>query len=91
MTMTDNTKTKTMKDKDTYHARAEADLETGGRWAKPTIGVPELPAASPWSRDPVGIEPPLGIDVNAMEPVGEHHEVERSLRAAQQEEVEGDV
>jgi len=74
------------KDKDTYHSRAEADLEAGGRWAKPTIGVPEQPVTSLWSRDPVGIEPPLGFSVNEMDPVGEHHEVQRSLREIEQHE-----
>ena len=45
----------------TLYGRAQADVEAelGGRWAKPKpivggAGVPEQPAASPWSRDPVG-------------------------------------
>jgi hypothetical protein len=83
------------KPSETYFGRATSEPEAGGRWArpKPTIsgaggaGVPKQPATSPWARDPVGQEQPLGIDVDAMEPVGEPHEVERSLR--QQEEPEG--
>jgi hypothetical protein len=68
--------------------------EDGGRFAKPSTvigsdGPPEYPMAAPnWSPQAVGVEPPLGIDVNAMEPVGEEFEVAASLecleRAAQE-------
>jgi hypothetical protein len=76
---------------ETYFERAQVDLEAelGGRFAKPrpmvSGEVPEQPATSPWSRDPVGREPPLGIDVNAVEPVGEAHEIEASLREIEQQ------
>ena len=33
-------------------------------------------AAPNWSVDPTGIEPPLGIDVNAVEPCGEKFEID---------------
>jgi hypothetical protein len=33
-------------------------------------------AAPNWSVDPAGIEPPLNIDVNAVEPCGEKFEIE---------------
>jgi hypothetical protein len=78
----------------TLYGRAQVDLEAelGGRFAKPrplvSGQVPTQPEGSPWSRDPVPIEPPLGFDVNAVEPVGEVHEIEASLRAQEQEEEE---
>jgi hypothetical protein len=63
--------------------------DSGGRYATlgkpavigttPAANYPALPASSPWSHDGVGQEPPLGIEINAMEPVGEVFEVERSL------------
>jgi hypothetical protein len=55
----------------------------GGRFATlalPTVEVPRLPEGSPWHHDAVGVEPPLGFSVNAMEPVGEPHEVEAAAR-----------
>jgi hypothetical protein len=65
-------------------AQANADLELGGRYAKVTtttvvgtgpIQYPRLPLAAPANQAAmVGDEPPLGIDINAMEPVGEIHE-----------------
>jgi hypothetical protein len=87
------------KQSETYFARAQADLaEAGGRFArpKPTVtsgaggagsAVPKQPATtSPWARHWVPpTEPPLGIDVNAMEPVGTAAEVGRSLAAIEQE------
>jgi hypothetical protein len=61
----------------------------GGRFAtlgKPSFtgttpgpSVPRQPPGSPWATDDLlGPEPPLGIDVNAMDPVGEAFEVEAS-------------
>ena len=56
--------------------------DEGGRFAKPqtVIGsdsVPQYPMAAPnWSVDPTGVEPALGIDVNAVEPCGEKFEIE---------------
>jgi hypothetical protein len=54
--------------------------EEGGRYAKPmnVIGstpTAQYPAGPNWSVDPTGIEPPLGIDVNAVEAVGEYFEL----------------
>ena len=62
--------------------------EEGGRFAKPTnvigstptVQYPRLPENS-WTNDPVPPEAPLGIDVNAIEPVGESFEVAASLQA----------
>jgi hypothetical protein len=53
-----------------------------GRFAKPQQQGPnpEYAAGSNWTRDPVPDEPPLGVDVNAMEPVGEPHEVQASMK-----------
>jgi hypothetical protein len=62
--------------------------DEGGRFAKPTIvigsdGAAQYPMAAPnWSADPTGVEPPLGFDVNAVEPVGEQFEIERHLTGA---------
>jgi hypothetical protein len=62
------------------HARAAADDELGGRFARhqPQIVVgsspviyPKLPASSPWSGpDLVGDEPPLGYSIDDLEHPG---------------------
>ena len=63
--------------RDTFLSRAQAELdEAGGRYQKqkPTkiIGAgppqyPHLPPSSPWSAPcPSGVEPVLGVDVNAL-------------------------
>jgi len=74
--------------KDTFFSRAQidADLEVQGRFKKVTetrvTGVPQYPqqpASSPFAGDPVPPEPPLGIDVNAIEAVGTPVEVEKSI------------
>jgi len=75
----------------TYHefAAGEADVPRGRFTAHersvvtgstPVPQYPALPASSPWASDPVPAEEPLGIDINAVEPVGTHTEVEQSLR-----------
>jgi hypothetical protein len=68
----------------TYHQLANADLEDqGGRFAAERSSSPTYPSQppeSPWSGDPSRIEPALGIDVNALDPVGEAFEIEQSLR-----------
>jgi hypothetical protein len=47
---------------------------------EPSARYPHLPASSPWAGpDLVGVEPPLGVEINALEPVGEPHEVAASL------------
>jgi hypothetical protein len=66
------------------HAQSHPDLEMGGRFKKlipstvvgssPISSVPQQSLGSPWHSDPVGTEPPLGIDVNAQDPVGVPHE-----------------
>jgi hypothetical protein len=68
-------------------AQAEAD-DVRGRWAEinksNVVGAtptPQYSAGPNWSVDPTGIEPPLNIDVNAVEPCGEKFEVEASLEA----------
>jgi hypothetical protein len=73
--------------RDTMHTRAMAEfsLEHAGRHAKQNTvigtGAPNYPAGPAWSVDPTGVEPPLGVDVNAVEPCGESFEVARSLGA----------
>ena len=72
-------------------ANSEANQDAG-RFAainKATVvgATPKPPeyAAPNWAPQAVGVEPQLGIDVNAMEPVGERFEVEASLERAEQE------
>jgi hypothetical protein len=69
------------------HAQADADMAAGGRYAKVeatrVTGVPvypALPAGSPFHHDPVPSEPQLGVDVNAMEPIGTAREIDQSIR-----------
>jgi hypothetical protein len=71
-------------------AQSEAEDLAGGRYAAmgkpsvtgttPAIRYPVQPPNSPWASDLLGPEPPLGIDINAMQPVGEPHEVKASER-----------
>jgi hypothetical protein len=69
------------------HAIANADAGLGGRWAKPAptqvicgAAYPRQSPNSPWSHGhAVPAEEPLGFAIDAMEPVGEPHEVERSI------------
>ena len=72
----------------TYFAQAQAEIgaELGGRFKhlSQTVvtGVPQAPMqpqGSPWRCDPVGPEPPLGYDINALVPTGEPHEVQASI------------
>ena len=74
------------------HAQVNADLELGGRFAKvtttkvtgsePISRYPKQPASSPFACDPVPAEPPLGFDINAMEPTGEIHEQKASEKSS---------
>jgi hypothetical protein len=62
-------------------AASELFMEERGRFAKPSVviadaGAPTYPSAAPWTQSHVPDEPPLGFDVNAIEPVGEHFELE---------------
>ena len=87
----------------TYHSVAMAgiDDERGGRYAtegsKQTvigsspIAYPQQPSTSPWHRDPVPDEPPLGYDINAQGPVGEPHEVRASEGSPPSTGQDGDV
>jgi hypothetical protein len=68
-------------------AQAEAN-EVGGRFSgheKATVvgaqESPAYPAAPNWAFDPAGVEPALGIDINAIEPTGEPHEIAASIAA----------
>jgi hypothetical protein len=74
----------------TYHgvAASSVDDEKGGRYAasgskqaivgNSSIAYPAQPPGSPWRCDECPPEPPLGYSVDAMEAVGEPHEVEAS-------------
>jgi hypothetical protein len=64
--------------------------DEGGRFAKPQqiVGakpVPEYPAGPNWAPQAVGVEPPLGFDINETPVVGEPWEVEASLERAEQQ------
>jgi hypothetical protein len=70
----------------TFQSRAIAEADdVRGRWAEinksnvvgatPRVEYPRLPENS-WTNDPTGVEPSLGIDVNAVEPCGEKFEIE---------------
>lgn len=64
----------------TYHQLAQRPRADQ---AKPDAGplhYPAQPASSPWSGDPTGIEPPLGVAIDEMEPTGTAAEVAKSLR-----------
>jgi hypothetical protein len=80
----------------TYLGQSEGlDLDLGGRFAKVTrttvIGTdpiaryPAQPANSPWREELIGLEPPLGIDIGAVEPVGEPHERSRDAAATMEQ------
>jgi hypothetical protein len=81
--------TTTTKDATTLHQLANLDGSLTGRFnpggyvsgSEPVVNYPA--ASGPWSGPQPGPEPPLGFDVNAMEPVGEPFEVQRSLAGAE--------
>jgi hypothetical protein len=56
-----------------------------GRWKKPAQPsdpaklYPPLPPTSAWACDPVGLEPPFPVDIEAVEPCGTEAEIERVL------------
>ncbi len=71
----------------TLQGRAVTELlmEERGRYARPVnvTAAENAPVAypgAPWTREHTGQEPPLGFDLNAVEPVGEPHEVSRHRR-----------
>jgi hypothetical protein len=78
------------RDAGTFLSHTHSD--EGGRFAKPqqivgSAPVPEYPAGPNWSPQAVGVEPPLGFDINETPVVGEYHEIEKSIereRAAAQ-------
>jgi hypothetical protein len=70
-----------------FRTSSDLGLENTGRFAKPfavtgSTPAPQYPSGPNWANDPTGVEPPLGFDVNAIEPVGEHHEIQSSLAEA---------
>jgi hypothetical protein len=63
-------------------AQSERQLENQGRFAatnKSTVvgstPGPAYPAGPNWANDPTGVEPPLGVDINELEPVGTAAEI----------------
>jgi len=71
----------TTKDATTLHQLAnldtslKGDFSTGGYVSGSERGVNYPAASGPWSGPQVPPEPPRGMDVNAIEPVGEAHEI----------------
>jgi hypothetical protein len=64
----------------TFHQQAMIDLqlESGGRFAKDTIvtgteASVRYPPGPAWTRNEVGLEPPLGVAIDAMEPCCQRH------------------
>jgi hypothetical protein len=76
------------KETSTYHQQAQTS-EVGGRFAsqnKPivsgaqaTVQYPRQPANSPWAQPDAGIEPPLNVDLNYVEPCGTEAEIRASI------------
>lgn len=70
------------------HARADAELNLGGRYAKvqptsvtganPGSVYPRMPEGNPWAKDECPPEPSLGYAIDEQEPVGEPHEIAAS-------------
>lgn len=50
--------------------------------AEPSVRYPRQPSTSPWSSDISGVEPPLGVDLEYVEPCGTPAEVEESIANA---------
>jgi hypothetical protein len=75
----------------TFHAFAiseiagERQLRDGAITPSTVVGGVSPPNTYPkgpdWTVDPVGTEPSLNFDVNAMQPTGEAFEIRRSLEA----------
>jgi hypothetical protein len=56
---------------ETYYGRAHANAFLEGEQSKENTlsspqSYPKLPPSSPWSNDPVGPEPPLGVAIDHM-------------------------
>jgi hypothetical protein len=74
----------------TFHQLAIAEtLSVGGRFAglrgKVVGAMARYPSASPHQGADQAVEPPLGYDVSAVEPVGSAAEIEASLRSKDDE------
>ncbi len=81
----------------TLQGRAVTELlmEERGRYAKPVNvtaaeNAPVAYKAADWTREHTGDEPPLGQDVNAVEPVGEHFEVRTRPTVGSSQQTSGD-
>jgi hypothetical protein len=83
----ENRRRQALKEKDSSTYLDHTHDEDGGRWAKPkqvtgreqAVNYPKLPASSPWSEEVLGNEPPFGVDINAVEPTGNWHELDASF------------
>jgi hypothetical protein len=82
-------------DRQTSTLGDHVEPSAGGRFAelarregasKPTVigadPAANYPAGPAWTNAAVGLEPPLGVAIDAMEPVGEAFEIEASLAAS---------
>lgn len=80
-------------ERNTYLSRTDPDDEAGGRFKKeiptkiigasPALQYPRLPPSSPWASPcPTGVEPVLGIDINAVPDLGFHEAPSNSGEAS---------
>jgi hypothetical protein len=73
-------------------ARADVEMAQGGRFGAvskttvtgsvPSQQVPRQPATA-WVNDRLPDEPPLGYEINAVEPVGTYQEIQQSIQQTQ--------
>ena len=69
------------------HAQAQADELSQGRFRATgtpsvtgTTPIPSYPVGNQWAAaDQNNLEPPFPVDINALEPCGEPHEIEASI------------
>jgi hypothetical protein len=71
----------------TYRQMAEVNEELGGRWSKADLLVGKTPAiqypkGADWTRNDVGVEPPLNYSIEELMPVGEPHEIAQAAELA---------
>ena len=65
-------------DEDLYGGRFKQVTTTNVVGSGP-ISYPQQPTGSPWAKDECPPEPSLGYSVDAMQPVGEPHEIAASI------------
>jgi len=69
-------------DEDIYGGRFAGVKTTVVTGSTPGSAFPQMPEGTPWSNDPVGPEPPLGVAIDQQDATGEHHEIAASTPAS---------